>query len=52
MGIYFQKYYGKGGGKGLAGEKNEIEELGKKNKKGKKKGGEKRGKKAIKNHLF
>ena len=46
-GIYYPKYYGRGGGKWLAGEKNENEELGKKIKKGKKKGGklhEKRGK--------
>ena len=28
-GIYFPKYYGKGEGEWLAGEKNEIEELGK-----------------------
>ena len=44
--IYFAKYYGRGG-EYLAGEKNENEELGEKNKKGKKKGGklhEKRGK--------
>ena len=44
-GIYFPKYYGRGGGrKWLAGKKNEIEELGKKNKKGKEKGRKKRGK--------
>ena len=44
-GIYFPKYYGRGGGgKGWRGKKNEIEELGKKNKKGKEKGRKKRGK--------
>ena len=37
--IYFAKYYGKGGGGWLAGEKNENEELGKKIKERKKKGG-------------
>ena len=42
-----------GGGGGWRGEKNENEELGEKN--GKKKGGklhEKKGKKALKMHLF
>jgi len=34
-GIYYPKYYGRGGGgNGWLGEKNENEELGKKNKKG------------------
>ena len=42
---------GGGGGKWLAGEKNEIEELGKKNKKGKEKGRKKRGK-GLKNASF
>ena len=47
-GIYFPKYYGKGGGKWLAGKKNEIEELGEKNKKGKEKGRKKGRKKSEK----
>jgi len=34
----------RGGGNGWLGKKNEIEELGKKNKKGKEKGRKKRGK--------
>ena len=52
-GIYFPKYYGRGGGgNGWLGKKNEIEELGKKNKKGKEKGRKKKGKKALKMHLF
>ena len=56
-GIYYAKYYGGwgGGGEGGWGKKIKNEELGKKLKKGKKKGGklhEKKGGKAIKMHLF
>ena len=42
---------GGGGKNGWLGKKNEIEELGKKNKKGKEKG-RKKGEKALKMHLF
>ena len=51
-GIYYPKYYGRGGD-GWLGKKNENEELGEKNKKKReRKREQKYMKKAVKRHLF